>query len=196
MPQGKGGKRKRRGKKTAEAANPKNVVVSENKNEKYGKVISLNGNCRITVETPDKEKYMCHIPGAFRKRVWIKKDDIVLFQLRAFESNVSEQKGDVISKYFPDQVKVLVKRKEIPAAFVSANDDDEDDQGIKWNVDGDGDSEEDSDSLIVENDNNEDEDQPKKPPRNYVPAQTRTYEMPPSESSESDQDWEDALKNL
>lgn len=83
---GKGGKHKRKGKKRVEPTVAlKFTRKAEGKYEKYGKIVKLMGDCRIGVETPDNCSYVCHIPGKFRKRVWMKVGDIVLFSLRPFD---------------------------------------------------------------------------------------------------------------
>jgi translation initiation factor 1A len=87
---GKGGKHKRKGKKRVEPTVAlKFTRKAEGKFEKYGKIVKLMGDCRISVETPDNCSYVCHIPGKFRKRVWMKVGDIVLFSLRPFDKPVS-----------------------------------------------------------------------------------------------------------
>ena len=186
---GKGGKRKRRGKKNVQTSNIKNLKIA-GPNEKYGKVIALYGNCRITVETPEKVQYMCHIPGAFKKRVWINMDDIVLFQIRSFEPD----KGDIISKYFPDEVKWLTRKKHIPGHFSGLQVNDENNQDIDWNL-----PEEDSDELPDDATPSEKERRKKQiEARDAVPAQDRTYDLPSFESSdaEEDEDLETMLMNL
>lgn len=89
---GKGGKHKRKGKKRVEPTVAlKFTRKAEGKYEKYGKIVKLMGDCRIGVETPDNCSYVCHIPGKFRKRVWMKMGDIVLFSLRPFDKPVSAE---------------------------------------------------------------------------------------------------------
>ena len=75
---GKGGKRNRRGKKTGvDPQTSKATKKAEGKFEKYGKITKLAGDCRINVITPSDETFVCHIPGKFKKRVWMKMDDII-----------------------------------------------------------------------------------------------------------------------
>lgn len=89
---GKGGKHKRKGKKRVEPTVAlKFTRKAEGKYEKYGKIVKLMGDCRIGVETPDNCSYVCHIPGKFRKRVWMKIGDIVLFSLRPFDKPVAAE---------------------------------------------------------------------------------------------------------
>lgn len=95
---GKGGKHKRKGKKRVEPTVAlKFTRKAEGKFEKYGKIVKLLGDCRIGVETPDNCSYICHIPGKFRKRVWMKIGDIVLFSLRPFDKPVSALSSSSVS---------------------------------------------------------------------------------------------------
>ena len=49
----------------------------------------------------------CVIRGKFKKRVWINVDDIVLIEKDQYDKN----KGMVVHKYFPEEVKLLKKNK-------------------------------------------------------------------------------------
>lgn len=60
----------------------------------------LDGNTRVT-----------RIPGKFRKRVWIKEGDVVLV---APWDTQPDRKGDMLYKYWGDEIKRLVEKGVIP----------------------------------------------------------------------------------
>lgn len=137
MPKAKGvgGKRHRRGKKNAAADGAvKRVDMPEGKDQKYAKVISMMGDRRIQIETTEGTTLIGHIPGKFRKRVWINKGDIVLVSLRAFESQSKdkEQRADVLAKYRKDEVRFLIKTKQITSTFADLGAEDAEDVNVQW----------------------------------------------------------------
>ena len=195
--QGKGGKRRRRGKKVEEPIGATKITTKADasKGEKYGKVIKLAGDCRIAVETPTNESYICHIPGKFRKRVWIKQGDIVLFCVRPFEAGKSEKgevpKGDILSLYAPDEIRWLTQKKELPSNFsnIELNTNNDGNQDIMWNEEG---APMTLSEEELENDSDVAEDEKvrlrqERIARNAVPQQERMYEMPPSDSEEGEE---------
>ena len=181
---GKGGKRHRRGKKTNDTQDSKATKMAEGKYEKYGKIINLAGDCRVRVVTTNDQEYVCHIPGKFRKRVWMKMNDIVLFAVRPFE----ESKGDIISVYSPAEARWLTMKKEIPSTFsnIELNDSTSGGQDIIWNTGSD-----DSDDSFENNSDITDEAKAarraERELRNAVPAQDNIYTMPSSSDEESDE---------
>lgn len=180
---GKGGKRHRRGKKNnePETTSSKTTKIAEGEYEKYGKIINLSGDCRVIVTTTDGTEYVCHIPGKFRKRVWMKMDDIILFAVRPFEEN----KGDVISVYSPNEVRWLTIKNELPSTFsnIELNDDTPGGQDIVWNRESSSDSFEDDVNMPEEE---KAARRAEKAARDAVPAQTNLYEMPSSDSESSE----------
>tara|TARA_Y100000389_G_scaffold204342_1_gene256339 strand:+ start:3373 stop:3783 length:411 start_codon:yes stop_codon:yes gene_type:complete len=89
--------------------------------EEYAKVTEVLGNRRLTVVLPNKEKLLAHIPGRFKRRVWITKEDIILVSLRDFEKS----KCDVCHKYTLEESRDLVRYNEIPESFINTNNYDE-----------------------------------------------------------------------
>ncbi len=57
------------------------------------------GNGWLEANCCDGTKRLCHIRGAFRKKVWITVGDLVLLGLRDFQDG----KADIILKYTPDE---------------------------------------------------------------------------------------------
>jgi translation initiation factor 1A len=198
MPQknkGKGGKRRRRGKKDAEPTSDAIKITTKadkSKGENYGRVTKLAGDCRVAIETPDNESILCHIPGKFRKRVWIKQNDIVLFCARPYvgdpEKNDNVKKGDILSLYTPGEIRWLVQKNEIPATFsnIELTSNADGNQDINWNVEGEtpmtlSEEEMENDSNIASEEKERMREERRQ--RNAVPAQQRNYDMPESEDS-------------
>lgn len=210
MPQknkGKGGKRRRRGKKEVEqSTDPTKMTVKadRSKGEHYGRVTKLAGDCRVSVETPDNDTFLCHIPGKFRKRVWIKPEDIVLFCERPYEPVPGEdkvKKGDILSLYSGPEIRWLVQKNEIPHAFcnVQLTSTSDGNQDIHWNNGeamtlSEEELENDSDIPSEEKERMREE----RRQRNAIPDQQRNYDLPPSDSEEevNDQNMEQILEML
>ena len=55
---------------------------------------------------------MCTIRGKMRNRVWINAGDIILISLR---DETSDDKADVIHKYYPEEAFELQEMGELPA---------------------------------------------------------------------------------
>ena len=84
--------------------------------EDYAIVTQLLGNNRIKIIClHDNSEKIGIIRGNMRKKIWISKDDIVLVSLREFQDN----KCDIIYKYEPDDVKLLVKYGEINKSHIT-----------------------------------------------------------------------------
>ena len=161
--------------------------MAEGKYEKYGKIINLAGDCRVRVVTTNDQEYVCHIPGKFRKRVWMKMDDIVLFAVRPFE----ETKGDIISVYTPAESRWLTMKEEIPSTFsnIELNESTAGGQDIIWNTGSDEDDSFENNSDIA--DEAKEARRAERELRNAVPAQTNVYGMPSSSDDESDENEKD-----
>lgn len=110
----KGGKRVRRGKKNTETEQVKHVVTAE-QDQEYARVVSLLGDSRLAVVTPDGIDRMAIIRGKFKKRCWINKNDIIVINLRGYQ----DDRADVIHKYQPNDVKQLVRKGIIPRSLLS-----------------------------------------------------------------------------
>ena len=70
-----------------------------------GTVEQMLGNDRLLVRLPDGKQMIARIRGTMRKRIWIRKGDIVLVSPWDFEPD----KGDVFYRYTKDQVRELKK---------------------------------------------------------------------------------------
>ena len=81
--------------------------------QEYAKMTKMLGDRRIMVMLPDKTEVMAIIPGKFRKRCWMKNGDTLIVSRRDFQ----ESKWDVCYKYNEDEVRLLIKKDEIPSFF-------------------------------------------------------------------------------
>ena len=83
--------------------------------QEYAKITKSLGNRRLLVMFPDETEVLAHIPGRFRRKTWMAEGDIILVSRRDFQ----EDRVDIIHKYNPDEVRILIKEKEIPKTFIS-----------------------------------------------------------------------------
>ena len=66
-----------------------------------------------------KTEIMAIIPGKFRKRCWMKAGDTLIVSRRDFQ----ESKWDVCYKYNEDEVRVMVRKDELPSFFLDTQTD-------------------------------------------------------------------------
>ena len=112
MPNAKGGKKFKKGKK--QSFNDKKLIYKDPKeDQEYGKVIRAMGNGRFEIECFDGKNRMGIIAGNMRKRVWVNKDDIILFS--KWEFTTDDDKCSIIHKYDEDEVKKLERENQFPA---------------------------------------------------------------------------------
>ena len=62
------------------------------------------GGSRMKVRCMDGRERICRIPGRLKRRLWVREGDILLIE--PWELG-GDEKGDVVYKYTPVQVKVL-----------------------------------------------------------------------------------------
>lgn len=112
MPKKKGNKRKN--KKKGNNNDVKRPLILAGDLEEYGKIIKLLGDRRVRLLLTDNSEILGHIPGRFRKKVWMKLNDIVLVSRRDFQTN----KTDILHKYTESECRKLYKQTEIPESFL------------------------------------------------------------------------------
>ena len=120
MPNAKGGKKFKRGKKTIHET--KLIYKDPKEDQEYGKIIKALGNGRFEVECFDGKNRVGIIAGNMRKRVWINKDDIILFSKWDFSTD--DEKCSIIHKYNIDEVKRLQRENEFPSTIRLEEDND------------------------------------------------------------------------
>jgi len=87
------------------------------KDEVIGIVEQRVGANRMIIKCLDGKQRNCRIPGALRRRLWIRPGDTVIVRPWEFESDI---RGDVLLKYTPAQVGWLKRKgfiKEIESEF-------------------------------------------------------------------------------
>ena len=90
--------------------NSKKDIELKGEGTEYALVVKMLGNGRLEANCFDGVTRLGLIRGKLRKRVWIHPGDLVLVSLRDFE----EGKCDVLSKYTPEEARILQKKGEIP----------------------------------------------------------------------------------
>jgi len=105
-----GGKKKKKGKKKPQ--DTKRKLRFCDTNERYAQVKTLFGDRRVEVYIPNEGLRKAHIPGRFRKRIWINKDDWVLVQYRDCDGR---EGGfcDIVYVYKMEEVRKLERTGEI-----------------------------------------------------------------------------------
>ncbi|MDD3175592.1 MAG: translation initiation factor eIF-1A [Candidatus Nanoarchaeia archaeon] len=73
-------------------------------NETIGLLTARLGGSRCRVRCLDGKERVCRIPGRLKRSLWVRENDVVLVEPWEFGG---EEKGDIIFKYRPVQVKWL-----------------------------------------------------------------------------------------
>ncbi len=105
-----GGKKKKKGKKKPHVT--KRRLRYRLLNEDYAQVKCLYGDRRVQVQISGKGLRKAHIPGRFRKRMWINKDDWVLVQYRTCDVR-EDSFCDIVHLYTRNEVRKLEQSGEI-----------------------------------------------------------------------------------
>lgn len=105
---------KKKGGKKKPGDNEKRSLVYKDDMQEYGMMTKMLGGQRIMVMLVDKTEIMAVIPGRFRKRCWMKAGDTLIVSRREFQ----ESKWDVCYKYNEDEVRIMVKKDELPSFFL------------------------------------------------------------------------------
>jgi initiation factor 1A len=100
---------------------PKNRVLKEWKDgsEIYAIVTAALGDCRFIVMCEDKVERQVLLKGSFRNRVRINVEDSVIVSLRVEFDRLSTltdgklERGDIIWKYYPKEVGILISNGKI-----------------------------------------------------------------------------------
>ncbi len=94
-------------KKLSDLQNQESVRIRFPKeNQKIAIVEKRLGGSRMSVRLVSGEQIMARVPGRVKKYLWIREGDIVLIEPWEFD----KEKGDLIYKYKPNEVKALEKK--------------------------------------------------------------------------------------
>jgi len=117
MPNAKGGKNFKKGKKNRTFDNKKQLIKKDPEDlQEYGQVINAKGNGRFELKCCDGGKERLGIVcGKMRKRVWVNRGDLVL--ICKWEDMSDDSKCSIIHKYSEDEARRLHKEGELPENF-------------------------------------------------------------------------------
>jgi len=127
MPNKKGGKKFKKGKKNTSQFQRKLIIKNERDgvtDQEYAKVLKANGSGRFRVLCFDGTERMGIICGQMRKRVWVTPNDIVLVSLW---SNIQDDKCTIIHKYDIDEAYKLKDMGIFPIGITMDNEPQNDD---------------------------------------------------------------------
>lgn len=115
MPNKKGGKSYKKGKKENQGERSKPIIYKET-GEEYAVVNKMLGGGRVSLIFPDNTEKMGIIRGNMKRRgCWIVLNDLVLVSIREFE----EKKCDILFKYIPTHINILKKKDHIPTNLLN-----------------------------------------------------------------------------
>ena len=72
-----------------------------------GLVVGMQGGARMLVECQDGKTRLCRVPGAIKRRIWVREGDYVIVEPWSVEGDT---KGDIAYRYTASQFDYL-KRK-------------------------------------------------------------------------------------
>ena len=117
MPNNKGGKKFKKGKKNRFSGDKKQLIKKDpEESQEYAQVVNPKGNGRFELLCCDggKER-MGTVCGQMRKRVWINRGDLVL--ISKWDGMTDDTKCSIILKYSEDEARRLQKEGELPTNF-------------------------------------------------------------------------------
>ena len=116
MPNKKGGKNFKKGKKNRGDFGSKQLIKDPELDQEYAQVLDPMGNGRFKVLCCDGGKERIGILcGKMRKRVWIQRSDLIL--ISKWEDMTDDTKCSIIHKYSEDESKRLHKEGDLPSTF-------------------------------------------------------------------------------
>lgn len=117
MPNNKGGKKFKKGKKTRDFNDKKQLIKKDpEESQEYAQVVNPKGNGRFELLCCDGGKVrQGTVCGQMRKRVWVNRSDLVL--ISKWEGMTDDTKCSIIHKYSEDEARRLQKEGELPTNF-------------------------------------------------------------------------------
>lgn len=122
MPNKKGGKKYKKGKKGSDTVVDVNYPHADGQEKLYALVIKFLGGCNLEVQCSDDRTRIAHIPGSMRKKVWIHENDLVLITKRTMMTE--DKECDIAYKYDKNQTKQLKRSGEIKFDIKESSTDD------------------------------------------------------------------------
>jgi translation initiation factor 1A len=105
----KGGKKFKRNKKFSLGMKHREMVYKQS-DQLYAILEENKGNLRFNCVCDDNKPRFAHVPGSFHKRVWFRKDDVVLVSVREFQPD----KCDILYKYNQSEIEILKSQNLFP----------------------------------------------------------------------------------
>lgn len=104
MPNNRGGKKFKRGKKFSNFnSRQTRELVYKQSDQEYARLDRNLGERRFEIMCSDGIQRIAHVPGSFAKRLWFNVGDYVLVSMRSFEPN----KCDILYKYNSNEIEQL-----------------------------------------------------------------------------------------
>ncbi len=76
--------------------------------EVIGTVVKTAGATKFFVECSDGKQRLCSIPGRFRRRFWVKENDVVIVRPWVVQSDI---RGDIVWRYSAMDISKLRERQ-------------------------------------------------------------------------------------
>lgn len=131
MPNKKGGKKFKRGKKISEH-DKKLILRSEKDGQQYAKILKVNGSGRYQIFCFDGKERLGISAGNIRKKARLTLSDIVLVSLWDFQEN----KCSIVHKYEEDEVYKLKTMGEFPDNIQLEEENPFDDNSVDFTYEG------------------------------------------------------------
>ena len=100
----KGGKGHKKKKNTRESTLHNRPMIYAEKNQAYAQITQNMGGSRLQVKCSDGKKRSAIIPGRLRKRLWMRKDDIILCELGSMGN---DKECHILHKYNNKEIGIL-----------------------------------------------------------------------------------------
>ena len=98
-------------KNTKQSGNITRKVKLPTRNEQFAVVVEMSGGSRFKALCEDGNTRMVRIGGRFKKRMWVRPNDLVLIKPWPVQA---ETKADLVHRYLPTQRNWVVNRGIIP----------------------------------------------------------------------------------
>jgi len=115
-------KQQKRGKRTKGYQEPAEIVPSRIKmpnkkmGELFGRVVDILGNDRMEVFAEDGKHYIGRIRGKIKKRVWIRKGDLVVVNPWDWATETKDERGkcEITWRYMKNEISWLSRNNRVP----------------------------------------------------------------------------------